>query len=393
VKPVRLLAGARPLAVCTVVLLAGCAGGAPAPAAPGAVPLASSTEAGIRMQMDRAEQEIATSGQRVRDGALERYVYGIACRVAGDFCPEMRVYVLEVPDFNASMAPNGMMVVWTGLLLRATNEAELAAVLGHETAHYTLRHSLARLERLESTVNVLSIVQLGALLGGAQPITGDLTVLAAQGYLAAFSREQESQADDAGLRLAEAAGYDPTAAARIWDGMIAEQEADKDAPRPPAFFASHPPAPDRAATLRTLAAVIQRPGAKNETGRERYAAATAAHRAAWLRAELAQRRPARTLVLLERLRAQGVAPGEVGYYTGEVYRLRGEAGDSERAIASYREALAHPDAPAETHRQLGLALRTAGRRAEAQAAFRAYLAAAPRASDRAMVESYVGQGP
>lgn len=373
-------------------LLAACAPAPPAPAVPGAQAAPASTEAGLRMVMERAEQDIATSGQRVTDRALEQYVAGVACRVAGEFCPEIRVYLLEVPDFNASMAPNGMMVVWTGLLVRVRNEAELAAVLGHEIAHYTLRHSLARMQRTEAAINTLSVVQLGALLGGV-PLASDLSMLAAGGYLAAFSRTQEAQADDAGLRAVAAAGYLPEAAASIWDGMIAEQSADPDPRQPPAFFASHPAAPDRAAALRTLAAVIEDPRSTNDLGRERFLAATAAHRARWLRAEVAQRRPERTLVLLERLRAGGAASAEVDFYRGEVYRLRAGSGDLEAAIAAYRSALAAPDAPVQAHRQLGLALRAAGRESEAMSAFRAYLAAAPAAPDRAMVESYLAGTP
>lgn len=368
--------------------IAACASPSPQPAQPGARADLSSTEAGLRMQMERAERDIATSGQRVADRALEDYVREVTCEVAGPFCPEIRVYLLEVPDFNASMAPNGMMIVWTGLLLRVTSEAELAAVLGHEIAHYTLRHSLARIQRLESTVNVLTAVQLGALLGG-MPLASDLSTLAAQGYLAAFSREQEAQADDAGLRAVAQAGYQPKAAASIWDGMIAERDADPDPHEPPAFFASHPAARDRAAALRTLAAVIEDPASQNRRGRERFDAATAGHRAGWLRAELAQRRPERTLVLLDRLREHGHRPGEIDYYTGELYRLRDDDGDSERAVTAYRRALAAPGAPAAAHRQLGLTLRRLGRTTEAQAAFRAYLAAAPQASDRAMVERYL----
>lgn len=374
------------------LVLAACAPAPPAPALPGAQAAPSSTEAGLRMVMERAEQDIATSGQRVTDRALEKYVYDVACRVAGEFCPEIRVYLMEVPDFNASMAPNGMMVVWTGLLVRVRNEAELAAVLGHEIAHYTLRHSLARMQRTEATLNTLSVVQLGALLGGV-PLASDLSMLAAGGYLAAFSRTQEAQADDAGLRGVAAAGYLPEAAASIWDGMIAEQAAEPDPRQPPAFFASHPAAPDRADALRTLAAVIEDPRSENELGRERFVAITAPHRARWLRAEIAQRRPERTLVLLDRLRAGGAAGAEVDFYRGEVYRLRGASGDVEAAIAAYRGALAAPDAPPEAHRQLGLTLRAAGRLAEAQTAFRAYLAAAPAAPDRAMIESYLAGAP
>ena len=50
-----------------------------------------------------------------------------------------------MPQFNAMMAPNGMMLVWSGLLLRVENEAQLAAILGHELGHYLERHSVEQL--------------------------------------------------------------------------------------------------------------------------------------------------------------------------------------------------------------------------------------------------------
>jgi len=50
--------------------------------------------------------------------ALLDYVQAIACRLGGDHCPDIRVHLVRTPLFNASMAPNGMMQVWTGLMLR-----------------------------------------------------------------------------------------------------------------------------------------------------------------------------------------------------------------------------------------------------------------------------------
>ena len=51
---------------------------------------------------------------RVRDPALNAYVKNVACRAAEAYCKDLRVYIMNVPAFNASMAPNGMMIVWTG---------------------------------------------------------------------------------------------------------------------------------------------------------------------------------------------------------------------------------------------------------------------------------------
>ena len=75
----------------------------------------------------------------VRDPVLNAYVRKVLCRTIGDaHCAPIRLYIIRTSQFNASMAPNGMMQVWTGLLLRMDNEAQLATVLGHEMGHAIL---------------------------------------------------------------------------------------------------------------------------------------------------------------------------------------------------------------------------------------------------------------
>ena len=117
---------------------------------PGYTPEMSSDEAGIWMQVDKQEAQIKTSPQLVRDEKLNAYVSGLVCKLAGEYCPSIRVYILDVPEFNAFAMPNGAVVVYTGLLLETENEAQLAFVLGHEITHYLHRHSL---EHLRMAIN------------------------------------------------------------------------------------------------------------------------------------------------------------------------------------------------------------------------------------------------
>ncbi|WP_297831558.1 M48 family metallopeptidase, partial [Thermomonas sp.] len=122
---------------------------APAPSTGTSQP-ASGDEAELWYAMERAETELKRSPLLVRDPALNAYVRGVACKVAGDQCDNIRVYIVDVPQFNASMAPNGMLVLWTGALLRMRDEAELAFVLGHETGHFTARHSLQQWRKMKT---------------------------------------------------------------------------------------------------------------------------------------------------------------------------------------------------------------------------------------------------
>ena len=73
--------------------------------------------------MDRAEAQLRRSPFVLRDEKLRAYVQDITCRLASQHCPDVRVHLVRTPYFNASMAPNGMMQVWSGLLLRVENEA------------------------------------------------------------------------------------------------------------------------------------------------------------------------------------------------------------------------------------------------------------------------------
>ena len=103
---------------------------------PQEMPSIETVEAGLWMQMNNYEEKLKTSGSRLKDENLENYLKGILCELTPEYCEDIRVYVQDIPFFNAFMAPNGMMVVWTGLLLRVQNEAQLATVIGHEAGHY-----------------------------------------------------------------------------------------------------------------------------------------------------------------------------------------------------------------------------------------------------------------
>lgn len=360
-------------------------------AAPGYRPAAHTDEGGLWMHMDLMEKDLASSGLLVRDPALNAYVKGVVCRVAGPRCADLRVYILRVPHFNASMAPNGTMQIWTGLLLRAANEAQLAYVISHEMGHYLRRHSLQmwRDTRQKSTLfaffDLLSIA-----LGGIPGYAHDLAQLSVIGSTLKFSRDSEREADVLGLELSTAAGYEPREASRLWQDLLKESEAD-DADEPWEFFSTHPHTKERIENLGRLAEGSAVPA--NAAGRdgEHYAKAIAPWRAMLLRDELQQRRFGRTQVLLERLIASGLGLGELYYYQGEMYRLRHKDGDQEKAKQSYQQALGYADAPAETHRALGILYMRSGDERQARTAFERYLRLKPGAEDAAMIQAYLKQ--
>ncbi len=353
---------------------------------PGHRPTATSDEAGLWMYMERMEQRLRTSGRIVTDAGLNEYVRGILCKLFPSYCKDIRFYIVETPHFNASMAPNGFMQIWTGLLLRAENEAQLAYILGHEFGHYVRRHSVQQWRSVRKTTDALTFFNLGAGAAGVGYV-GNIAQLAALASIMAFSRDQEREADTIGFELMVRADYDSTEAARTWEALIAERDA-ADAPEQFIFFSTHPATEDRVKTLKQRTANLKVTGNPIK-GREPYLSAIRPFRAAWLRGELYKHDFSATQVLLDRLIAVGDNPGELYFFRGELNRIRGEEGDAERAISNYHRALETLDAPAETSRSMGLVFWRSGRAEEARAAFQRYLGARVDAPDREMVESYV----
>ncbi len=375
------------LAVLTLAVLAGCT--APkADLAVGETPALDTPEGGLWMIMGKTERKLLSSGRVVPDQALQDYVRDISCTLSADYCDDLRVYVVRQPSFNASMAPNGFMTIWTGALLRTENEAQVATVIGHEMAHYIRRHSLARWEETQSTLNSMMVFRVVTAVVGLGLI-GDLATIGALGHLASYSRDHEREADEMGFKMAAAAGYTPEEAPKIWSGLVAEKEAaDKD--DPDIFLASHPPSKERFETLANLAEAARNEGdGENTLNEDRFLLHVVPHRAAWLEDELDLGRFEQTQVLLDRLKASSVGLGVLWYYQGELLRRRGGEEDGPKAVEAYRQAQAYADAPASVHRALGLAHWEQADHEAARAAFARYLDVAPEAEDRAMIRTYM----
>lgn len=354
---------------------------------PGEAPPEDTAEAGYWMVSDKAERRLKTSGRLVDAPALDSYVNDIACDLTPAHCDSIRVYVVRQADFNATMMANGVMSIWSGLLLRATNEAQLATVIGHEIAHFTRRHTWARMQDLRATTNAALMFKVAVAMAGV-PSAQSLVNLIAQGHIMDYSRDQEREADHQGFEMMVEAGYRAAEAPAIWRGLIAEREAGA-LERPPLFFASHPPSEERMATLDDLAARRGDYGS-GKAHKVRYLQQILPHRGDWLRDELALRRWDRARVLLNRLQDQGARRGELFYYRGELHRRRDEPGDREKAVAAYKKGLAQDSgAPGQIHRSLGLVRWSQNQPGKARAAFQRYLEAVPNAQDRDMIESYV----
>jgi predicted Zn-dependent protease len=356
-------------------------------------------EQGLWQQYQRVEEEIAGSNLLIKDGELTAYLAGLAARTGGPAAQDLRVYLAHIPEFNAFMAPTGFMVVFSGLLLRMRDEAQLSGVIAHEAGHFLRRHQIRMWRDLKRKTAALSFLAIGAGVGGAAAgvYAGDLVRLAHLGTilsLFSYSRELEAEADAMGLRQLAEAGYDPAAMPETWQQLIEETQASaqmrrKRWKRGYSLLATHPAPEQRMADLRASAREVAS-SSTSERGRSRYLQAIAAHRKGWLDDQVKLNDPGASLYLIRNLARDGWN-GLLRYYEGEVWRLRGQKGDSALAGQSYAAAVTLPEAPPEAWRAHGQQLLRDGRRDEGKAALQRYLALAPNAPDAAMVRHSLSQ--
>lgn len=335
-------------------------------------------EGGLWALMDREERRLRRSPFALRDAKLQAYVQDIACRLAAEHCPDVRVHLVRTPLFNASMAPNGMMQVWSGLMLRVDNEAQLAAVLGHEIGHYLSRHSVERLRDAKSRAAFGQFLGLFGLVGAV----GQIGVIAG---MFAYGQEHERAADAIGVALMRKAGYAAAESAKVWENLLLEIRARPGGEAASPLFATHPPAAERQEALAKLAQASPGGAAHEAAWRERVAP----FMLEWLADEVRRGQHEESLALLGRLMRRSPAEACFAWARGEIYRLRAADGDFELALGDYRAALAAGNAPPETHRGMGLIHRARKESALARESLRRYLDAAPQAPDSAMIKSYL----
>ena len=134
---------------------------------------------------------------------------------------QWEVVLFDDPQVNAFALPGYKIGVYTGLLTVAENQAQLAAVMGHEVGHVLARHGNERVSTQMATSQVLA---LGYKLSGEESaenaaIFQAVGVGAQYGIILPFSRAHESEADLMGLDLMAKAGFDPRESAQLWRNM------------------------------------------------------------------------------------------------------------------------------------------------------------------------------
>lgn len=391
------------------------AAGLTTPRLAGQKPDITSDEAGLWSIMDKAEQAAKTSADRVTDPALVDYLRAQSCKLAPEYCGELRVYALQRPFFNATAAPNGYIEVWTGLMLRVQTQSELAFVLGHEISHFSQNHSIEAWRATKTRNNIALALSLAVSVAAsaAAANTGstqaandtmraassinDIIYLSTIAAYFSFSRDNESEADTLGFNRATKIGLDPTAGAAIWKRLTDESLASdfpkvRKEPNRASIFDSHPINEVRMAALTSMAKDLKNAvPIDHKAEKKAYRDLIRPYLSVWLRDDLRRKDYGQTLFLIDQLSELGEDLGLLNYYRGEAYRLRRKAKDLDEAKQAYQNATKSPDAPAETWRNLGDLAMASKDSIAAIEAYQAYLIHAPQAQDRWIIEDNLSQ--
>jgi predicted Zn-dependent protease len=204
---------------------------------------------------DRAYSEMLQGVRTIDHGPEHAMVVEVTNRIADaakrlhpEIADRFDWQVVLVDDdsiVNAWALPGGKMAVYTGILPYTRTPDGLAAVMGHEAAHAIARHGGENLTRQ----GLVNLVLIGAS-AAADDEDGVYVAAAATAYgllgETAFSRSQESEADELGIFIAAEAGYDPRAAIPLWERMGARGG------EPPEFLSTHPNSQTRIRRLQAL---------------------------------------------------------------------------------------------------------------------------------------------
>jgi predicted Zn-dependent protease len=204
----------------------------------------------------QADAQIVAEFGLYNDPAIASYVTGLGARVAAKAENPGYAFtfrVLDSPVINAFALPGGYVYVTRGLLAHLDNDAQLAVVLGHEVGHITARHSA----RAYTSAQLANIgVGLGSVLfEEVRPFLGAVQT-GLQLLFLKFSRANETESDDLGVKYATRAGFDAKEGAEFFRSLerIQTEAEMKNGGKLPSWASTHPDPGDREVTVTQLAA-------------------------------------------------------------------------------------------------------------------------------------------
>jgi len=231
----------------------------------------SGGEAERQVGLNLAARVVPRLAKPAFGNALQRYVnlVGLAvARFAPGNTPHFRAVVLDLPEPVSFSLPGGIVMLSTGLLAALDNEAQLACILAHETAHASLAHLWAKALHSQFFQAGGTVNQAGVHSPLFATMLDDLLATAlTQG----IDKNQEFAADLAAIEMVYRAGYDPQQMPKAVESIEQAGNIHKRQEPPLVWSALHPPAKERLARMRRL--LVTLPGRDSlALGTERFRA-------------------------------------------------------------------------------------------------------------------------
>jgi predicted Zn-dependent protease len=324
-----------------------------------------------------------------------------------DIQDEIVLYALRSPIPNAFAMPNGNIYVHAGLFTTLTTEDQLAAILSHEIAHVTRKHSVQAVIAQKNTL-------IGAHIGDFATGGLGLVYFGAFANIMHFSRSQEAEADEVGLEMLASAGYQPRALHEAFESLSKDPELKH---VKQSIYSSHPSFKSRMEDIEALAARMPTSPAGMETLDETFVELKARMMEDSVNMRLRNRQFNLAKVIVDEAAGYFTDQTAINFYYGEVYRgfaafvddaakedywletgkekLKKDIQDryrqaapanTELAIGYYRKAAeAEPPYP-KALRRLGELMEKQGHSEQARDYYTRYLQASPEAVDRRYVE-------
>ncbi|MCK9604675.1 MAG: M48 family metalloprotease [Candidatus Omnitrophica bacterium] len=359
-------------------------------------------EARLWKRQDEFEEIINTSGFIYQDEQLNNYVEGVLCKLTGELekCNNvnLRVYIIRDPELNAFCLSNGAIYIHTGLLANIDNEAQLATILGHESAHFFNRHELKAFRGIKNKTAFLSSLQItlagGSAFAGSYGSAVDLVNRLAGYSVAAsvygYSREVEREADKVAFEFMIVSGYDPAEAKKFFDTLY-ELNKDEKENKAPYLYQTHPRIKER---IDNFDGFIKK--ASEEKRMPVFTACNIKEHNRITRQllldncelEIKANKPKHARRGIDKYVKLYPDDAEGYYLSGTLYLAEGKNDEAQKELKKSIEV--NPRYP-ESHRALGMMYYKKGDKQLAEVEFRKYLELVPDAKDKDYIRRYIDE--
>ncbi|MEM6260252.1 MAG: M48 family metallopeptidase [Planctomycetota bacterium] len=215
------------------------------------LPLSWSEE--VQLGAEAAPQFIEQSGGELPDQSIVQYVRDMGGRLAAQSeMPDIdwEFYILDSQVINAFALPGGKVFISRGLMEKMDNEAQLAGVIGHEIGHVTARHGNERMGKAMIAQGVILAAGIGGAVSDEEwlQVLGVGTAVGGQLFLLKYSRSNELEADELGVRYMARSGYNPIGQIQVME-ILREASGGS---APPEWLSTHPASDTRISNLEEL---------------------------------------------------------------------------------------------------------------------------------------------